>query len=46
MEVVLLENIDETLIRYLTVRIKKHDLKKNYFEKNDLEKRVNNYEKK
>ena len=41
-----MENIDQTLIRYLTVRVKKHDLKKNYFEKNDLEKRVNNYEKK
>ena len=27
------ENIDETLIRYLTVRVKKHDLEKNYFEK-------------
>ena len=32
------ENIDESLIRYLTVKVKKHDLKKNYFEKNDLEK--------
>ena len=30
------ENIDETLIRYLTVRVKKHDLEKNYFEKKDL----------
>ena len=29
------ENIDETLIRYLTVRVKKHDLKNNYFEKKD-----------
>ena len=29
------ENIDETLIRYLTVRVKKHDLKNNYFEKRD-----------
>ena len=29
------ENIDETLISYLTVRVKKHDLKKNYFEKKD-----------
>ena len=28
------QNIDETLIRYLTVKVKKHDLKKNYFEKN------------
>ena len=31
-----MENIDETLIRYLTVRVKKHDLKTNYFEKKDL----------
>ena len=30
------ENIDETLIRYLTVKVKKHDLKKNYFEKKDF----------
>ena len=29
------ENIDETLIRYLTVRVKEHDLKNNYFEKKD-----------
>ena len=29
------QNIDETLIRYLTVKVKKHDLKKNYFEKKD-----------
>ena len=28
-----IENIDEMLIRYLTVRVKKHDLEKNYFEK-------------
>ena len=28
-----MENIDETLIRYLTVRVKKHDLETNYFEK-------------
>ena len=30
------ENIDETLIRYLTVKVTKHDLKTNYFEKKDL----------
>ena len=30
------ENIDESLIRYLTVRVKKHDLEKNYFEKKNL----------
>ena len=29
------ENIDETLIRYLTVRVKKHNLKENFFEKKD-----------
>ena len=29
------ENIDESLIRYLTVRVKEHDLEKNYFEKKD-----------
>ena len=29
------ENIDQTLIRYLTVRVKKHDLKTEYFEKRD-----------
>ena len=34
-----MENIDEMLIRYLTVRVKKHDLEKNYFEKIDLEKK-------
>ena len=27
------ENIDEMLIRYLTVRVKKHDLDENFFEK-------------
>ena len=30
------ENIDETLIRYLTVKVKKHDLKTNYFEKKNF----------
>ena len=29
------ENIDEILIRYLTVRVKKHDLEENFFEKRD-----------
>ena len=29
------ENIDQMLIRFLTVRVKKHDLEKNYFEKKD-----------
>ena len=31
-----MENIDESLIRFLTVKVKKHDLEKNYFEKKDL----------
>ena len=30
------ENIDESLIRFLTVKVKKHDLEKNYFAKKDL----------
>ena len=29
------ENIDEMLLRFLTVKVKKHDLTKNYFEKKD-----------
>ena len=29
-------NIDQALIRFLTVRVKKHDLKTNYFLKKDL----------
>ena len=28
-------NIDEMLIRYLTVRVKKHNLEENFFEKKD-----------
>tara|TARA_Y100000590_G_scaffold351127_1_gene403273 strand:+ start:314 stop:646 length:333 start_codon:yes stop_codon:yes gene_type:complete len=32
------ENIDDSLIRYLTVRVKKHDLEKEYFEKKELDK--------
>ena len=30
------ENIDDMLIRFLTIKVKKHDLKKNFFEKKDL----------
>ncbi len=30
------ENIDKNLLRFLTVKIKKHDLKTNYFEKKEL----------
>ena len=29
------ENIDEMLLRFLTVKVKKHDLHINYFEKKD-----------
>ena len=29
------ENIDDALIRFLTVRVKKHDLNTNYFEKKE-----------
>jgi len=29
------ENIDEMLIRFLTIKVKEHDLKKEYFEKKD-----------
>ena len=29
------ENIDQMLIRFLTVKVKKHDLNKTYFEKKD-----------
>jgi len=29
------ENIDEMLIRYLTVRVKKHNLEEDFFEKKD-----------
>ena len=31
-----LVNIDQTIIRFLTVRVKKHDLETNYFSKKDL----------
>jgi len=30
------ENIDQMLIRYLTVRVKEHDLKNEYFEKREI----------
>ena len=33
------ENIDEMLIRYLTVKVKKHNLEENFFEKKSLENR-------
>ena len=34
-------NIDDSLLRYLTIKVKKHDLETNYFEKIE-----NKYEKK
>ena len=40
------ENIDQMLIRFLTVRVKKHDLEKSYFEKKTYKNEVSNYEKK
>ncbi len=30
------ENIDQTLVRFLTVKVKAHDLEKEYFEKRNL----------
>ena len=30
------ENIDQSLIRYLTVRVKKHNLEENYFKKKSI----------
>ena len=37
------ESIDKKLLRYLTIRVKKFDLKVNYFtKKEDIEKRDNN----
>ena len=40
------ENIDNMLIRYLTVKVKKFDLETNYFEKKDEQKTIDKYEKK
>ena len=40
------ENIDESLIRYLTVKVKKHDLEKSYFEKKIYKDKIEDYEKK
>ena len=34
------ENIDQSLLRFLTVKVKKHDLDTNYFEKRDLQKSI------
>ena len=40
------ENIDDMLIRFLTVKVKKHNLDINYFEKKDYQKPFEKYEKK
>ena len=40
------ENIDNMLLRYLTVKVKKIDLKTNYFEKKDEQKILDANEKK
>ena len=40
------ENIDEMLLRFLTVKVKKHDLDTNYFEKKDVQKTLENKDEK
>jgi len=40
------ENIDEMLLRYLTIRVKKNDLETNYFEKKEENKILEKNEKK
>tara|TARA_Y100000590_G_scaffold436711_1_gene557561 strand:+ start:450 stop:806 length:357 start_codon:yes stop_codon:yes gene_type:complete len=40
------ENIDDALLRFLTVKVKKHDLETNYFEKRDLQRTLDDNEKK
>ena len=40
------ENIDESIIRFLTIRVKKNDLKTNYFEKKEDQKILEKNEKK
>ena len=40
------EIIDEKLLRFLTVKVKKHDLNTNYFEKKEIQKTVEKNEKK
>jgi small subunit ribosomal protein S6 len=34
------ENIDDMLIRFLTIKVKKHDLETNYFAKKEFDKKV------
>ena len=40
------ENIDESLLRHMTIKVKKNDLETNYFEKKEDQKTFDNYEKK
>ena len=40
------ENIDDMVLRFLTIRVKKNDLKTNYFEKKEDQKILEKYEKK
>ena len=40
------ESIDDSLLRFLTIRVKKNDLETNYFEKKEDQKIVDKYEKK
>ena len=37
------ESIDKKLLRYLTVKVKKFDLEKNYFAKRDENEKKENY---
>ena len=40
------ENIDDMVLRFLTIRVKKNDLNTNYFEKKEDQKIAEKYEKK
>ena len=40
------ENIDDMVLRFLTIRVKKNDLKTNYFEKKEDQKILEKNEKK
>ena len=40
------ENIDEMLLRFLTIKVKKHDLETNFFEKKEINLVSEKYEKK
>ena len=40
------ESIDASLLRFLTIKVKKHDLETNYFEKKEFQKSIEKHEKK